>query len=193
MSTWFAPDLEILPTVLIVCTGNICRSPMGEVVLRDSLLRAGLDRYSVASCGTSSEEQGNPIYPPAARVLRAAGYSVPPHRAHRGTDEELGSAGLILAMTEGHARTLRSRCEKIGVPISRIHLWREFDGSGLEPTPGGCFGKDGALQMRTSGYSDFYSSDGQWDVDDPWYSGNFDATMAEVTKGAAGITRLLLT
>ena len=182
------------PQILVVCTGNICRSPMGEIVLREKLADAGITDFQVASCGVSSEETGAPVYPPAARVLRDAGYEVPKRQAHRATDGELAESGLILAMTVGHARSLRSRCEQAGVPVSRIHLWREFDGTGLTPAPFGCFGPGGALAESADerrGYSDFYSSDGAWDVDDPWYSGDFRSTMATVEAGAAGIASFL--
>ena len=131
--------------ICVVCTGNICRSPMGEIVLREKLADAGITDFQVASCGVSSEEAGAPVYPPAARVLRDAGYEVPKRQAHRATDGELAESGLILAMTVGHARSLRSRCEQASVPVSRIHLWREFDGTGLTPAPLGCFGPGGAL------------------------------------------------
>lgn len=191
-------ELAAHPKILVVCTGNICRSPMGEVVLGAKLARAGIADYAVASCGVSSEESGSPIYPPAARALRAAGYDVPMRAAHRATDSELAQSGLILAMTVGHARSLRSRCEQAGVPVRRIHLWREFDGTGLDPAPEGCFGPGGALadnepvtSSTRRNYSDFYTSDGEWDVDDPWYSGNFHSTMATIEAGAEGIVTAL--
>lgn len=189
------------PQILVVCTGNICRSPMGEVVLRERLREAGLDgRYTVASCGVSAEEQGNPIYPPAARVLREAGYDVPARRAHRASDDELRSSGLILAMTVGHARSLRRRMNELGLDLSVVHLWREFDGGGLEIAPQGCFGEGGFLAESTGdwgawrgSYQDFYVSNGQADVPDPWYgddSGYWD-TLACVEAGARGIVELL--
>ena len=189
------------PQILVVCTGNICRSPMGEVVLRERLREAGLDgRYTVASCGVSAEEQGNPIYPPAARVLREAGYDVPARRAHRASDDELRSSGLILAMTVGHARSLRRRMNELGLDLSVVHLWREFDGSGLEIAPQGCFGEGGFLvesagerDARRGSYQDFYVSNGRADVPDPWYgdeAGYWD-TLACVEAGARGIVELL--
>lgn len=189
------------PQILVVCTGNICRSPMGEVVLREYLREAGLEgRYGVASCGVSAEEQGNPIYPPAARVLREAGYDVPVRRAHRASDEELREAGLILAMTVGHARSLRRRMSGLGLDVSVLHLWREFDGSGLEVAVGGCFGEGGFLAERASegrarqgSYQDFYVSNGRADVPDPWYgdeAGYWD-TLECVEAGARGIVELL--
>lgn len=58
--------------ILVVCTGNICRSPMGEIVLRDVAARAGL-AVEVSSAGVSAEETGNPIDRRAAAVLREKG------------------------------------------------------------------------------------------------------------------------
>lgn len=187
------------PHILVVCTGNICRSPMGEVVLASALGEAGLaEQYRVDSCGVSSEEQGNPIYAPAARVLREAGYDVPLRAAHRATDTELREAGLILAMTVGHARSLRRRMDELGLDTSVIHLWREFDGSGLRPAPNGCFGEGGFLaeSERVSGnssYADFYSSDGAADVPDPWYGPleGYRDTLACVEAGVRGIMDVL--
>lgn len=83
-------DLTANPRILVVCTGNICRSPMGEAVLRQRLEGAGL-AYEVASCGVSPEEHGNPVYPPAARALEEAGYPVPSHSAHRATARSSGN------------------------------------------------------------------------------------------------------
>ena len=96
--------------VMTVCTGNICRSPMAEVVLRDRFEAAGLgDAVVVDSSGVSDEETGNPIDPRAADVLRDAGYPVPRHRAHRVTTDEIAERDLLLAMTARHARALRTR------------------------------------------------------------------------------------
>lgn len=183
------------PQILVVCTGNICRSPMGEVVLKARIEEQGLE-YTVSSCGVSAEEQGNRIYPPAARVLRENGYMVPQRRARRASAQDLRGSGLILAMTVGHARSLKQLCEQAGVALDRIHLWREFDGT-TALTPAGCFGDGGVLaddvitQKSRRGYSDFYSSGGKHDVPDPWYTGDFDQTFEIVEAGAAGIVKLL--
>ena len=59
-------------SVLFICHGNICRSPMGEFILKDLAARAGLqDRLSIASAAVSREEIGNPVYPPARQELAA--------------------------------------------------------------------------------------------------------------------------
>lgn len=190
-------DLTAHPQILVVCTGNICRSPMGEVVLREKLAGSGPEPtafgkpVTVASCGVSAEEHGKPIYPPAARTLEKYGYPVPRRKAHQATAQELRESGLIVAMTSGHARSLQTMCLEYGVPLRRIHLWREFDSIELAPSPDGCFGPGGSLTASSSeksdNYSDFYSFDGEWDVPDPWYSGDFEETFAVVESGAAGI------
>lgn len=190
--------------VLVVCTGNICRSPMGEIVLRQRLRDAGIDEVEVRSAGVSTEESGNPVDSRARAVLAEHGYDTSKsHRAHRATDDELRTSDLILAMTVGHARSLRRMVEAAGGNVERIHLWREFDGS-VPFAEGGVFSDAGALGKHsdTSGvngsgkrsrYSDFYSSDGSLDVADPWYGGKdgFYATLDTVEQGADGIVQWL--
>ena len=59
--------------VLFVCWGNICRSPMGEYIFKDMVEKRGLeDKIYVESAATSTEELGNPVYPPARDELIAA-------------------------------------------------------------------------------------------------------------------------
>ena len=54
--------------LLFVCHGNICRSPMAEFVMKALAAKAGLaERLEIASAATSTEEIGNPVYPPAQR------------------------------------------------------------------------------------------------------------------------------
>ncbi|WP_406712281.1 low molecular weight protein-tyrosine-phosphatase [Trueperella pyogenes] len=133
--------------VLVVCTGNICRSPMGEIVLRDRLAQEGIDDVVVSSAGVSAEESGNPIDRRAARVLCEHGHELPRHDAHRATDDELRVADLILAMTTGHARALRPMLARLGQPLEKVHLWREFDGT-TDVASGGVFGP-GVCSRRT--------------------------------------------
>ncbi|USR79500.1 low molecular weight protein-tyrosine-phosphatase [Arcanobacterium pinnipediorum] len=185
--------------ILVVCTGNICRSPMGAIVLQSQLDEAGIEAH-VTSAGVSSEESGHPIDSRAARVLRERGYRLPrDHQAHQASDVELAHADLILAMTTGHARSLRRMMLSAGLGeehISRIHLWREFDGT-VAPSPTGVFGPGGALEgkekVKAGRGSDFYTSNGELDVLDPWYgdeSGFYD-TLAMVETGARGIVQFV--
>ena len=60
--------------ILFVCHGNICRSPMAEFVMKDLAAKAGAgERFVIDSAATSTEEIGNPVYPPARRELAAHG------------------------------------------------------------------------------------------------------------------------
>ena len=60
--------------VLFVCHGNICRSPMAEFVMKDLVKKAGREwEFEIASAATSTEEIGNPVYPPARRKLAEHG------------------------------------------------------------------------------------------------------------------------
>lgn len=110
-----------ISTIAVVCTGNICRSPMGEVVLRDRLAEAGLD-VDVVSSGVSAEEVGNPIDPRAADALSSRGYEVPVREARWVGDTGDVAADLVLAMTESHREALLRR----GADPERTRLWMEF-------------------------------------------------------------------
>ena len=60
--------------ILFICHGNICRSPMAEFVMKDLVKKAGLeDQFEIASAAVSREELGNPVYPPARRILAQHG------------------------------------------------------------------------------------------------------------------------
>lgn len=90
--------------VLMVCTGNLCRSPMAEGVFRDAVRRRRCD-IEVASTGTWAY-WGDPATPEAVEVLRARGIDLSSHRS-RGLDpNELKEADLIVGMTSVHRREI---------------------------------------------------------------------------------------
>lgn len=88
--------------ILFVCHGNICRSPMAEIVMRDLLRRAGREEISVASAATSAEELGNPVYPPARAELARHGLSADGKRAVRLVREDYGRYDLLIGMDDAN-------------------------------------------------------------------------------------------
>lgn len=94
--------------VIFVCLGNICRSPMAEAVFKRLVEEQGLSySFNVSSYGTSDCEQGNPVYPPAARVLKAKGYTFS-HRARQISLKEIKNADYILVMDRSNYTSLIS-------------------------------------------------------------------------------------
>ena len=94
--------------VLFICHGNICRSPMGEYVMKDMVRKAGLeDRFEIASAAVSREEIGNPVYPPARRELQKHGIRCDGHAAHQITQKEYDYYDRIYYMDGSNARWLR--------------------------------------------------------------------------------------
>jgi protein-tyrosine phosphatase len=92
--------------VEVVCTGNICRSPIGEVVLRAKLAEAGIDDVVVTSSGTGGWHSGDPMDPRAAAALARHGYDGSAHRAQEFRSYWFGERDLVLAMDSGHLSTL---------------------------------------------------------------------------------------
>ena len=156
--------------VMTVCTGNICRSPMAEVVLRERFAAAGLaDEVVVDSTGISSEEHGNAMDRRARTVLAAHGYPVDGgHTARQVHASELGERDLVLAMTSTHARALR-RLAASGDEAARIVMYRSFDPHAPQIGDGG--------------------PEHLLDIDDPWYGGpdEFEDCLDQVEAAADAI------
>ena len=149
--------------IVTVCTGNICRSPMAEALLRAEVQRAGLtDRVHVSSAGVSDEEHGRPVDPRARTVMARHGLELPEHRAHRATDRELEDADLLLAMTESHREQLLQRLPE--AEADKVRLMRSFD-----PAASGT-GED-------------------LDIADPWYGGSadFDTSWQQISAAVPGV------
>lgn len=85
--------------ILFVCHGNICRSPMAEFVMKDLVNKKGMaDQFEIASAATSTEEIGNPVYPPAKRKLKEHGISCEGKTARQMTKEDYVYYDYIIAM-----------------------------------------------------------------------------------------------
>ena len=93
--------------ILFICHGNICRSPMGEYILKDMVRRAGLFGVEIASRAVSTEEIGNPVYPPAQRELARHGIGCDGHAARQITRRDLAYYDRIYYMDESNARWRR--------------------------------------------------------------------------------------
>lgn len=85
--------------LLFVCHGNICRSPMAEFIMRHLVEEAGVaDRFDIASAATSTEELGNPVYPPARRKLAEHGIGCAGKTARQMTRADYGRYDLLIGM-----------------------------------------------------------------------------------------------
>ena len=93
--------------ILFLCHGNICRSPMGEYILKDMVFRAGrLGEFEIDSAAVSREEIGNGVYPPARRELERRGVPCGGHRARQVTMEDYRQFDRIYYMDASNARYL---------------------------------------------------------------------------------------
>lgn len=113
--------------ILFVCLGNICRSPMAEFIFRDLAAKAGLAQaFEVASAGTSSEEYGNPVYPPARRKLAEHGISCAGKTARQLTRADYGAYDLLIGMEAHHLAAMRRICG--GDPAGKMHRLLDYTG-----------------------------------------------------------------
>jgi protein-tyrosine phosphatase len=147
--------------VTTVCSGNICRSPIAEVVLRDAVERAGLGHAVVVdSAGIGGWHVGEPADPRALDTLRRHGYDGSAHRVRQITADWFDDAAppdLLLAMDATHLRDLQRLA-----PHADVALMRAFD-TGL-------------------------GADDDLDVPDPYYGStrDFDAVLAMIEAATPG-------
>ena len=145
--------------IMFVCHGNICRSPMAEMILKEMVRQRGIaDRFVIASSATSTEEifggRGNPIYPPAQAILKRRGIPAEPHRAVQLTKADYAAYDLIIAMEQFNLRNMKPMT---GSDLDKkVHLLLDF-------------------------------TDNPRDVSDPWYTGNFEQAFADITRGCEGL------
>ncbi len=115
--------------ILFICHGNICRSPMAEFVLKDMVKRAGREaEFEIASAATSGEEiwngVGNPVYPPAKRILARHGIRCDGKRARRMTRDDYAHYDYIICMDRANVRN----AERIagGDPQNKITMLLDY-------------------------------------------------------------------
>lgn len=121
-------------TVLFVCTGNTCRSPMAEGLMRDLLHRRGVSAC-VLSAGLAAD--GQPAATNAVAAMEEVGLDISRHRSRQLTREMIEAADVLAVMTDSQARALQS----VGIPADKIRVL----GEGI-PDP---FGGDMAVYRQT--------------------------------------------
>jgi protein-tyrosine phosphatase len=152
--------------VALVCLGNICRSPMADVVLTDRLEAAGLDRaVEVVSAGTGGWHVGDPMDRRAAALLTAHGYDASRHRASQFDDGWFDDCDLVLAMDGDNLADLVAMHP--GTADERLRMFRDFD-----PRSGGEHDRD---------------------VPDPYYGGDdgFEGVLTMVERTCAALVTAL--
>ncbi len=149
--------------VLFVCTGNICRSPTAEGVLRQKLIEAGLDRrVSVDSAGMIDYHAGNPPDRRAMQHAARRGYDLEDLRARQLRREDFESFDLLLGMDRGHFQQLARLCPP---PLAdRVKLFLEYAAvAGLptevpDPYYGGAADYDYALDLIEPGVEELIAA-----------------------------------
>jgi len=138
-------------TVLVVCTGNICRSPTGEGVLRALVERRGLaERIEVRSAGTHDYHLGEGPDTRSVRHAKRRGYDLTALRASQVGREDFFTSDYILAMDRGHLRILRNMAPpdataRVGLFLEASGKWKGEDVP--DPYYGGPEGFEQVLDM----------------------------------------------
>lgn len=156
--------------ITVVCLGNICRSPIGEVVLRDRVERAGLGaRVTVDSAGTGDWHIGHGADARAVATLIDAGYAVD-HVARQITHEWFDRIDLALAMDVSNYENLAALMKRVDAE-TELRMFRSFD-----PALDGIVEPDEALV-----------------VPDPYYGGDDDfvAVLRMIERAADGLVAQL--
>jgi protein-tyrosine-phosphatase len=110
--------------ITVVCTGNICRSPMAERLLSHALQAEPepLRSCRVVSAGVAAFP-GDPPSGNAVRALKAVGLDLGDHRSRPLSDQLADDSDLILAMTTAHVEAIRERHPEIKAPVFRFREW----------------------------------------------------------------------
>ena len=111
--------------ILFVCHGNICRSPMADFVMKDLVKKAGLEgQFHIESAATSTEEIGNPVYPPARRKLAEHGIDCTGKTARQLQNSDYDQYDLLVGMDRTNLRNMHRICG--GDFAGKLHLLMDY-------------------------------------------------------------------
>ena len=150
-------------SIMFVCHGNICRSPMAEFIFKDMVKKKGLDSdFVVTSSATSTEEiwngVGNPVYPPAKEILNLHNIDCNGKRAVQIKKSDYDKYDLLIPMDSNNVRNM-SKILK-GDPNNKIHKLMSYAGSDR-------------------------------DVSDPWYTRDFEKCYNDIYTGCKALLEYL--
>ena len=111
--------------ILFICHGNICRSPMAEFVMKDMVKKAGrAAQFEIASAATSTEEIGNPVYPPAKMILAEHGIDCAGKRARQLARRDYEDYDMLIGMDAANLRNMGRICG--GDPDGKLSLLMDY-------------------------------------------------------------------
>ncbi len=148
--------------IMFVCHGNICRSPMAEIIFKDIVKRNYKENdFYIASSATSTEEiyrdRGNPIYPPAKAELKKHGYVFPEHYATLLKKSDYENFDIFVGMDSANIRNMLRIFG--GDPNGKVKKLLDYDAGG--------------------------------DVSDPWYTDRFDSAYSDILRGCKALFEFL--
>ena len=153
--------------ILFICHGNICRSVMAEMVMKELCRQAGVaDTFEIDSAAVSREEIGNDIYPPAKRKLREKNIPFESHAARQITRADYSYYDYIICADRSNLRWLeRIIGEDTDHKVSLMMSWTDASGG--------------------------HTTDAR-DVADPWYTGDFEAAYSDIDMACRAILKQLI-
>lgn len=146
--------LSVINSIVVVCLGNICRSPMGEAVLTQALNTTGNNGIRVSSAGLNALVGYSPC-DTSQRLMRERGLDISTYRAHQLTDSLIYEADLILVMEMEQKKWIELQSPTARGKVYRLGEWSNFE----VPDPIGQSDKffEDVLLLIDKGVSDWMS------------------------------------